>query len=290
MNRTSQPAPVAVVLPVRGEHTLLRDALQALAGQDVSPGTVDIVVVDDDPACTAEAPWPVRVVRSGGTGPYAARNIGWRSTCAEIVLFCDVRSRPRPDWIRRTVSTFDDPTVAMVGSEVCVVSGRAWGARASAHQQIFQLANYIRRPGYNPSLPNCNLAVRRSDLAAVGGYSEARSGGDADLSWRVLARPGRRLVTIDEVLMDWEPRQEFREYLRQNYRYGTSHVHLRRKWGGHGAPVPTDSWSRYKLFKRSVRVSLRVLRGVLAGRGLDAALAQAGHVAFQAGVRKETST
>jgi glycosyltransferase involved in cell wall biosynthesis len=236
-------AGVAVVLPVRGLDGLLRGCLMALGGQLRAPE--EVVIVDDSPdgsldvaAVSATAPsLAVRVLRSGGVGPYAARNLGWQSTAAEILLFLDARSRPRPAWVGALASAFDDPAVALTGSEVVVLGGPTLGERAAHRQQFFRLRNYLEAPDFRPYLPTCNLGIRRADLEAVGGFREIRSGGDADVCWRVLGRPGRQLVPVTDVLMDWVPRDSARDYLEQNYRYGRSSLALRREWASAGAQI-----------------------------------------------------
>ena len=249
----------AAVLPVRGHARLLDGCLAALREQDVPLD--EIVVVDDsgtddDPLAPADLPG-VTVVRSYGRGPYAARNVGWRATHADVVLFLDARSRPRPEWSRALLTPFADHDVALVGSEVEVSNGAALGARASHAQQFYRLRNYLARPFFMPYLPTCNLAVRRRDLAVVQGFGEVRSGGDADFCWRVLSQPGRRLEAVDEVLMDWIPRDRARDYLEQNYRYGGSNHQLRSEWSDRGA-APATPVGHLRLAKRLASVSLRL--------------------------------
>ena len=225
----------AVVLPVRGHARLLDGCLELLRAQETPID--EIVVVDDSPDGSLEPLPGVRVVRSGGRGPYAARNVGWRATDADVLLFLDARSRPRPDWSGRLTAEFVDSDVALAGSEVLVLPGESLGARASHEQQFYRLRNYLARPFFLPYLPTCNLAVRRGDLDAVGGFSEVRSGGDADFCWRVLSRPDRRLAAVEDVLMDWIPRDRARDFLEQNYRYGKSNHLLRTDWHHAGAPI-----------------------------------------------------
>ncbi|MGI4893801.1 MAG: glycosyltransferase [Janthinobacterium lividum] len=225
----------AVVLPVRGHARLLDGCLAALANQDQALD--EIVVVDDSPDASLEQLPGVTLVRSGGTGPYAARNVGWRTTDADLIFFLDARSRPRPGWVSGLVPVFKDPGVALAGSEVLVDPGASLGARASHEQQFYRLRNYLARPFFLPYLPTCNLVVRRRDLEAVEGFSEVRSGGDADFCWRVLSRPGRRLEAVQTVLMDWIPRDRARDFLEQNYRYGKSNHLLRSQWAAQGAPM-----------------------------------------------------
>lgn len=279
------PVPeISCVLPVAGRSPLLDGCLAALRAQDVE--LADIVVVDDSPDGSLAPVEGARVVRSGGRGPYAARNLGTRESAGEIVLFLDVRSRPRPSWARRLAEAFRDPEVALAGSDVRIVGGASPAGQASERHDVFRLGNYLDPPFFRPYLPTCNLAVRREDLIAVGGFAERRSGADADLCWRILARPGRRLEGVPDVLMDWVARDSVRDFLEQNFRYGRSNRALRREWEAEGAPVPAPrSWLHMGL--RAVAVPALIgLAAVRRRRDLVAAnLVRAAGLAYDAGYR-----
>jgi glycosyltransferase involved in cell wall biosynthesis len=247
----------SIVLPVAGPSRLLEDCLGAARGQR-RPAD-ELIVVDDSPDGNLEAVPGAKILRSAGRGPYAARNLGWRASTSEVVLFMDVRSRPLQDWTEQLLEAFADPAVALAGSEVRIAPGASIAAEASGRQQFFRLANYLEDPFFLPYLPTCNLAIRRSDLEAVGGFDEVRSGGDADVCWRILSQSDRRLEAIPSVLMDWVPRDRVRDYLEQNYRYGKSSYELRTRWEEAGAKKPAP-WGYPRLSRRIVRTAGRALR------------------------------
>jgi glycosyltransferase involved in cell wall biosynthesis len=247
---------VAVALPVRDQPQLLRDCLAALAAQERRPD--ELIVVDDAPEPTLHLGSTARVLHSGGRGPYAARNLAWRACDADVILFLDVRSRPSPGWVDALLRPFRDPGVAITGSDVEVRRGHRLGAQAAHAQQSFLTTYYVERPFFRPYLPTCNLGVRRADLEAVGGFDEVRSGADADLCWRILDQPGRRLEVVPGVLMEWVPREGAVDYLRQNHRYGRSNYALRARWSSAGAPA-REPVSRAVLTRRTSVAAARLL-------------------------------
>jgi glycosyltransferase involved in cell wall biosynthesis len=90
-----------VVVPTIGRPSLsaLLDALFDGPG----PGPSRVVLVDDRPVADRpllQGPLPrgVTVLRSGGRGPAAARNVGWRAGSAEWVAFLDDDVVPEPGW------------------------------------------------------------------------------------------------------------------------------------------------------------------------------------------------
>lgn len=91
----------AIVVPTIG-----RDSLQRLlAGLERSDGPAPeaVIVVDDradpEPPLRVVTGLPVTVLHSGGRGPAAARNLGWRHTTARWVCFLDDDVQPQPDWL-----------------------------------------------------------------------------------------------------------------------------------------------------------------------------------------------
>lgn len=94
---------VTVVIPTIGRSDLTA-LLTAVAGGQQRPAA--IVVVDDRPDPTGELP-PLRlppgvgarVLRSGGRGPAAARNVGWIAGDTTWVAFLDDDVRVGADWL-----------------------------------------------------------------------------------------------------------------------------------------------------------------------------------------------
>ena len=127
----------------------------------------------------------------GGQGPLCrARDIGWRAAEGDVILFVDVRSRPGPHWGRVLTGLFEDPRVALAGSDVLIRGGTTLGARAGERQQFYALRKYTTDAWFRPYLPTCNLAARaRAHLEAVDGFREIRSGAGQRKFRGVLEEP-----------------------------------------------------------------------------------------------------
>ena len=244
----------AAIIPVRGHGRLLSECLKSLRAQQ---GDLEVIVVDDSPDASLTQPEGVRIVRSHGAGPYAARNLGAAATNADVLLFLDSRSRPRPGWAQALRNRFTDDAVALAATDTRVLGGDSLAASAAQTQQFARLANYTVNPYFRPYAPTCNLAVRHADFDAVSGFLPVRSGGDADLCWRIQDLPGREFTTVDEVFMDWVPRDDLRQYIEQNFRYGGGSHQLRLDWESHGAAHrdPTPYWL---LLRRSLALTVRI--------------------------------
>ena len=186
----------SVVVPTVGRPAL-DNLLVGLAAQSHQPESV--VVVDDrrrpDTSLDVSAYPDAQVVASGGHGPAAARNVGWRVTATTWVVFLDDDIRLPVGWSDDLLADLGaaDSSVAGVqaGIDVPAPTGRArtdWERSTEGLQ--------------NASWATADMAYRRKALQQVAGFDERFPRAyreDSDLAlrvrnagWRLLR--GRRLV------------------------------------------------------------------------------------------------
>ncbi|WP_454198325.1 glycosyltransferase family 2 protein [Nocardia sp. Marseille-Q1738] len=185
----------SVVIPTTGRESLrlLLESLDTAAG----PRPREIIVVDDRPG-GGELPLPdtvspVRVIRSGGRGPAAARNAGWRHASGTWIAFLDDDVITAADWPARLADDLhglDEKTAASTARiEVPLPKHRrpTDDERGTAR---LATARWI----------TADMAYRRSALVEVGGFDERFPRAfreDADLAMRVclagyVIAPGQR--------------------------------------------------------------------------------------------------
>ena len=184
----------AVVIPTIGRPSLHR--LLAALKDATGPQPAAVVIVDDRPA--AEQPltlpdtdFPVKVLRSGGRGPAAARNVGWRSTDADWICFLDDDVVPGPNWYAELASDLREARGSVVGSQgtITVPVPREHGnPRRPTDDERRTLglatAQWI----------TADMAYRRSALVSCGGFDERFPRAyreDADIALRLTQAGGR---------------------------------------------------------------------------------------------------
>jgi glycosyltransferase involved in cell wall biosynthesis len=232
---------VAVVIPVRDAGELLAPCL-ATVGREVRSNGATLVVVDDgssdasaDLARDAGAELLALPVPSG---PYRARNVGWRASDADVIVFTDVRCRAEPGWLAALVDVAAMPDVAVAAGSTTILAGRSLAARTMHALQPWEGWKMVAHP-FLPWAPAANLALRRDVLELLDGFLEVRSGSDVDLCWRAQLRAGRFALAQD-ARMSWEPRPTLAACVGQWYRYGRHHPELYRRSQTFGAELPRN--------------------------------------------------
>jgi cellulose synthase/poly-beta-1,6-N-acetylglucosamine synthase-like glycosyltransferase len=194
--RTPSPSTPSwsAVVPTLGRPSL-HTLLVALAGAE-GPKPDVVVVVDDrvdrsaalDLTSDCDA-LPVVVVSSGGRGPAAARNAGWRRCRTEWVAFLDDDVVPGADWPAALAADLDGLPAQVAGSQGRVRVPLPSDRRPTDWERTTAGLEHGR-------WITADMAYRRSALDAVGGFDERFPRAfreDSDLALRVVDA-GYRLV------------------------------------------------------------------------------------------------
>jgi histidinol-phosphate phosphatase family protein len=190
-----------IVVPSIGRDSLtaLLESLDRCAGP--RPGAVWVV---DDKAAEGSSvdsqarPFTalgVRVLRGPGRGPAAARNVGFKASSAEWIVFLDDDVVVTEDWAERLSGDLSAAGARVAGSQGRIVVPAPAGRRPTDWERNVMGLQEAR-------WATADMAYRRSVLEEVGGFDERFARAyreDADLALRVLARGhalerGRRCV------------------------------------------------------------------------------------------------
>ena len=222
----SPPPSVTAVVACPGASAMLRQCVDALAGQRVTCPSLEAIVLPDAP--TGEA-WPdwVREIPTGRVLPSEKRNAGIRAARGEVVAFLDDDARPLPGWLEHALPHFSDPSVGAVGGPAVTPPEDPFAAKMSGRVYESPLVSGGARRRYIPTavqdeddLPSCNLLVRASLLREIGGFkSENWPGEDTVLCLEIVHRRGKRMVYDPAAVAAHHRRPLFGPHLRQVSRY-----------------------------------------------------------------------
>jgi hypothetical protein len=229
----SRPA-VDVVVPVAGDVGAVLQGLGTLR-----LGDRDTLTVVDNRGAGADDPRVL--IATGQRSSYYARNRGAKAGNAAWILFLDADVAAPPDLLDRYFDPVPGDRVGVLAGAVvdeppAPGAGAAirYAARKSSMSQETTLAH-----GRWAFAQTANCMVRRSAFEAAGGFREGiRSGGDADLCWR-LQDAGWGLERRDSAAVIHRNRATVPAMLAQRFRHGSGAAWLARE---HPGALPRRRW------------------------------------------------
>lgn len=174
------PASVSVVIACYSEDRWdqLSDTIESLANQTTPADEVIVVVDHNDPLrARIAATWPriTTLANAGVRGASGARNTGVRHAGTELVAFLDDDTAAWPCWLEQLIAPFADEDIVGVGG---AVEPRWESSEPSWFPPEFHWvvgASYRGMPAGPAMVRNVwseNMAVRRDDFLAAGGFRE----------------------------------------------------------------------------------------------------------------------
>lgn len=183
----------SVVIPTVGRESL-GVVLEALAN-GAGPRPREVIVVDDranpSPPLATSGNLPVRVLTSGGGGPAAARNLGWREASGDWVAFLDDDVVPPPDWAAALAADLHEHVDASQARITVPLPADRAPTDFERGTAGLATARWI----------TADMAFRRKALDDVGGFDERFPRAyreDAEIALRLLDR-GYRLAVGERV-------------------------------------------------------------------------------------------
>jgi GT2 family glycosyltransferase len=260
--RNEGPA-IDAVVPFGGGLDLLFDQLDALSRQ--SPMSLRRIIVSLN--CELESADLAQLVRRSSVssvpievvhalsvrGPAHARNVGWRSSTAEYIVFCDADDLVSTGWVDAMRTAF--LRAPLIGGRL---EYAALNSAADAAWQRGSIDGLPNRWGYLPFTPSSNMGVARQLLVELEGFDETLPvGEDIDFCWRAQ-QAGHRIEFEPAAVVHYRLRSSLPKMVSQSFRYGLSDGRLIRKHR-EGAMGPTLS----STLKDAVAVPYFALRALV---------------------------
>lgn len=215
---------VSIIIAFQKPGDYLRESLTAI--KRLRYQNYEVILLPDEPMETAGE--GITIISTGPVGPPLKRDIGVKAAEGEIIAFIDDDAYPREDWLENAVRNFSDDTVAAVGGPASTSPSDDFWQKAGGEVlaswmvggvHLFRVLPRLRREV--DDYPTCNLLVRKSTFADVGGFdSPYWPGEDTVLCWKLTHQAGMKIIYDPGVQVFHHRRPLFRKHWKQIGNYG----------------------------------------------------------------------
>jgi O-antigen biosynthesis protein len=219
-----------IVCTFNGSRTLSQ-CLESLLRLDYP--NYEVIVVNDgstDTTAKIASNYGFRVITTENRGLSSARNTGLNAATGEIVAYIDDDAHADPHWLRYLASTFMNTQHVGVGGPNIAPPDDGLIAECVAHSPGNPV-HILLSDSEAEHIPGCNMAFRKSALAAIGGFDPQFriAGDDVDVCWR-LQQKGWTLGYSPGAMVWHYRRNSVRAYWKQQHNYGKAESFLEKKW------------------------------------------------------------
>lgn len=216
---------VSVIIPSFHDWSRLKTCLAALAEQNCSSLTYEVIVVNNDPLDSPPAefvfPDGVVFITEEKPGSYAARNAALHVAQGEVIAFTDSDCIPQPDWLMNGLNYLKDGADRVAGRvELMFKGGELTWAEIYEKAFAFRQKKNVEK-GVSVT---ANLFTWRSVIDEVGLFDESlMSGGDIEWNRRASGK-GKTIVFGEKCIVSHPARSTVHELLGKRKRV-TGGVH-----------------------------------------------------------------
>jgi glycosyltransferase involved in cell wall biosynthesis len=247
---------LSIVVIGRNEGDRLTACLESIRSARKMPEPVELIYVDSastdgSPERAAALGATVIVLGHGKLSAARARNAGWRTATAPLILFLDGDTILDPDFVCRALKEFADPDVAVI-----------WGHRreirtaASVYNKIVDL-DWIAPPGLSDFCGGDSL-IRREVLERVNGFDPDLIAGEEPDMCRRMRAGGAKILHIDAPMTGHDIAiLRLSQYWRRAVRTGFAYAEISERY----RHTPDPLWareSRANFLRGSLYISIGV--------------------------------
>ncbi|HGY92428.1 MAG TPA: glycosyltransferase, partial [Planctomycetes bacterium] len=226
---------LSILLPIRGDASLMDGCLESLAAQTLPRQTWEVVAVLGRPSKEArrileafrerkDAP-PLHILEHPTGRTPESLNTGLKAATGRFIARVDVRSRPDPDYLTRLLGELERGQAACVGGVQVIAGGSPWG-RALGDWQGATLgaggAAFRRAPSGPPRTADTVYlgAWPAWVFDDYGGFDESLPRNQDDEFAQRLRAAGETVLLSPGLRVPYRPRETWRGIWDQYLRYG----------------------------------------------------------------------
>lgn len=223
--KKSNPKVSVVIVDYKKDNPLLVECLNAVVKQ--SYRNFEVILLTDYPV-SLSYPKLRKKSYSRYIGPAVKRDEGVKMAKGSIVAFIDDDAFPDKHCLKEVVRTFANPAVAAVGGPGVTPPGVTWQEELSGWFSASPIGGgpftYRFIPGKTMEVddyPSMNLAVRKADFMAVGGFdSNFWPGEDTKLCLDLVHKLKKKIIYNPKAVVYHHRRPLFWKHFRQHGNFG----------------------------------------------------------------------
>ncbi len=213
-----------IVIDYKKDNPLLRECLEHLQKQTYK--NFEIILLTD---YKNNLKYPKLRKKSYGryVGPAQKRDDGVKMAKGEIIAFIDDDAYPERDWLKNIILNFKNKNITAVCGPGITPPNSSWREIASGWVSASPLGGgpysfrFLPKPKrFVDDYPSMNLAVRKKDFLAVGGFDSHYWPGEDTKLCLDLTSDSKKIIYDPKILVYHRRRPLWISHLRQNGNFG----------------------------------------------------------------------
>jgi GT2 family glycosyltransferase len=211
----------SIVIACKEDNPYLQECLSNCLSLE---GSFEILVFPDTPFTYPSK--KVKIFPTGKVGPAEKRDLALKHAKGKFLAFIDDDAYPSKAWLSSALPLFRDPKVGAVGGPAVTppldslsqkVSGLVYSSSLGGGSNSFRYIPASRRE--IDDCPSCNLIVRKSSFASLGGFDSSFYPGEDTKFCLDLVKSGKTILYDPTVLVYHHRRSIFLPHLKQVWNY-----------------------------------------------------------------------
>ena len=234
---------ISIIVPVLNASRDIDGCIKSLINQNYPKDRYEIIIVDNGSTDNTisilnryyKCHNNIKILYESKKGSYSARNTGIRNSDGEIIAFTDSDCIASKDWIRELYNGFTSEDVGCVVGAVRSYQDNRYeedtlAERFSKNKDIMSQKRTLNS-NFLPYGETANTAFRKDVFNKIGYFDEIfKSGGDADIAWRMQLSTGYKLIYRPESVVEHHHRVTLKDLFLQHFKYGLGLAMLNKKY------------------------------------------------------------
>lgn len=224
---------ISIIVPAYNAENTISRCIDSCINQSYPKDKYEIIVVDNnstDNTATILNNYNIIYRKEVSIkSSYAARNTGIKHARGDIIAFTDSDCIADNNWISSAVIEFNSDSIGCVAGKIIGhhynTSVQEYLVKDNCLSQEHTLNHY-----FMPYPQTANALYRKDVLDKIGIFETWKSGGDADLAWRMQLTTQYHIKYVQSSIIYHIHRSNFRSFFNQQKTWGYGSVLLHKKW------------------------------------------------------------